>query len=40
MPEEEKARLDGEYASKVGIGFDLRIILKTFLYLTKEPPTY
>lgn len=40
MPEEEKARLDGEYAAKLTFGFDLRIILNTFLYLTKEPPTY
>jgi O-antigen biosynthesis protein WbqP len=40
MPEEEKARLDGEYAAKLSFSFDLRIIIKTFLYLTKEPPTY
>jgi O-antigen biosynthesis protein WbqP len=40
MPEGEKARLDGEYAAKLSFWMDARIILRTFLYLTKEPPTY
>ena len=40
MPEEVKARFDGEYARRVSLLFDLRIILKTFVYMTKKPPTY
>lgn len=40
MPEEEKARLDGEYAQSVSLGMDVKIFLKTFQYLTKKPPTY
>jgi len=40
MTEEVKARFDGEYASRLSFAFDVRIILRTLLYLTKEPPTY
>ncbi len=40
MPEEEKARLDGEYAHRLSFGMDVEIVLKTLLYLTKKPPTY
>jgi len=40
MPEEQKAKFDGEYASNVSFGMDIKIIVRTFLYLTKKPPTY
>lgn len=40
MPEEEKASLDGEYAKSVSLWMDIKVILRTFLYLTKKPPTY
>ncbi|GAA3931766.1 sugar transferase [Chitinophaga oryziterrae] len=40
MPEEQKARFDGEYAADISISMDLKVILKTFVYLTKKPPTY
>ena len=40
MPEEEKARLDGEYYQKFGLWMDLRIILGTIKYFTKKPPVY
>jgi O-antigen biosynthesis protein WbqP len=40
MSEEEKARLDGEYHSKLSARFDFEIFLKTFLYLLRPPPKY
>jgi O-antigen biosynthesis protein WbqP len=40
MPEEEKARLDGEYFEKFGILIDLKILLGTIKYFTKKPPVY
>ena len=40
MPEEEKARLDGEYFENFGILIDLRIVLGTIKYFTKKPPVY
>lgn len=40
MPEDEKARWDGEYASTRSFGLDCRIILRTFLYLLRRPPVY
>jgi O-antigen biosynthesis protein WbqP len=40
MPEEEKARLDGEYYQKFGLWMDLRIIVGTIKYFTKKPPVY
>lgn len=40
MPEQEKARLDGEYTRNLSLGLDVRIVLRTFVYLTKKPPTY
>jgi len=40
MPEEEKARWDGEYARRVTFLGDLSIILRTFGYLARRPPTY
>jgi O-antigen biosynthesis protein WbqP len=36
----EKAKFDGEYASKISFGFELIILFKTILYFTKKPPTY
>jgi O-antigen biosynthesis protein WbqP len=40
MPEEEKAKFDGEYAANITFLKDFKIVLRTFLYLTKKPPTY
>jgi O-antigen biosynthesis protein WbqP len=40
MPEDEKARFDGDYAARVSFGRDISIILRTFVYLTRRPPTY
>lgn len=36
----EKARLDAEYARDVSLAKDLEIVLRTFIYLLKPPPTY
>jgi O-antigen biosynthesis protein WbqP len=40
MPENEKARWDGEYAANLSFLTDVRIVLRTFAYLTKKPPVY
>lgn len=40
MPVEVKAAFDGEYARNIGFCMDVKIILRTFIYLTKKPPTY
>lgn len=40
MPEIEKAAFDGEYASSISFIKDLRIIGRTFSYLTRKPPVY
>lgn len=40
MPEEHKAKFDGEYAQGISLKMDLLIILKTVVYFTKKPPTY
>ena len=40
MIEEEKARLDGEYARRLSLSLDVKIVIKTLAYLTKTPPTY
>ena len=40
MPETEKAAFDGEYASGVSFVKDLKIIGRTFGYLTRKPPVY
>jgi O-antigen biosynthesis protein WbqP len=40
MPENEKARWDGEYAAKVSLMTDVKIIVRTFAYLTRKPPVY
>lgn len=36
----DKARFDGKYAERVTFDIDVRLILKTFSYLLKPPPTY
>ena len=40
MVVEKKAELDGIYAKKISFFYDIKIILKTFLYLLKPPPKY
>ena len=40
MSVSEKAKFDGEYASKISFGMDVLILLKTIIYFTKTPPTY
>ena len=40
MPEEEKAKWDGLYASRVTLLTDISIILRTLHYITKPPPVY
>ena len=40
MPVEVKARFDSEYASRITLLGDLKIVLKTISYLTKSPPVY
>lgn len=40
MPEEEKAKWDGWYAERGSAAIDCKIILRTFGYLLKPPPTY
>ncbi len=40
MPEEEKSNWDGTYARSISALTDLKILLKTILYLTKKPPVY
>ncbi|WP_343329153.1 sugar transferase [Polaribacter staleyi] len=40
MPEEVKAKFDGEYAERVSLKMDLLILFKTIVYFTKKPPTY
>ena len=40
MPEEEKAKLDGQYFQRLNFWTDLLTIYKTLRYLTKRPPTY
>lgn len=40
MPVEEKAKLDKYYSDNISLSLDVKIILKTFKYLTKKPPTY
>ena len=36
----EKAAFDGDYSRKVSLTKDLAIIIRTFAYLMKPPPTY
>lgn len=40
MPEEEKARWDGEYAQQVSLKKDAAILVRTIAYLTRKPPQY
>lgn len=40
MPLTEKARHDGDYAAAISLRQDVRIIVRTFAYLTKPPPIY
>lgn len=40
MPETEKAKFDGEYQTNLSFLNDLKIILRTFAYLTRKPPVY
>jgi O-antigen biosynthesis protein WbqP len=40
MPENEKARWDGEYAANLSFINDLKIVARTFVYLTRKPPVY
>jgi len=40
MSTEAKAAFDGEYAKSVSLMTDIHIILSTFLYILKRPPTY
>jgi len=40
MPVSEKAAFDGQYATHITFTNDVKIVLKTLLYLTKKPPTY
>lgn len=40
MPEEVKAKFDGEYAAGISLQMDLRILFKTAIYFTKKPPAY
>jgi len=40
MPDKEKATWDAQYCAHVTFFNDVRIILRTFLYLLKPPPVY
>lgn len=40
MSVSEKAKFDGEYASRISFGFEVLILLKTVLYFTRKPPIY
>ena len=40
MPEEAKARWDGEYATTMSLCGDARILVRTIGYLTRKPPQY
>lgn len=40
MPACHKAEFDGTYAARITLWGDMGIILRTFVYLTKPPPTY
>lgn len=40
MPESEKADWDGKYAAELSFYNDMKIIFRTFGYLTRKPPVY
>jgi O-antigen biosynthesis protein WbqP len=40
MPETEKVQWEDRYARRVSFGRDLAILLRTFVYLLRRPPSY
>jgi lipopolysaccharide/colanic/teichoic acid biosynthesis glycosyltransferase len=40
MPETEKVQWEDRYARRVSFGSDLAILLRTFVYLLRRPPSY
>lgn len=40
MTDVQKSDWDGEYVKKITFSKDLKIIMRTFVYLTKKPPVY
>ena len=40
MPDDVKAAYDGYYYENISFFLDVKIVLKTLLYLTKKPPSY
>ena len=40
MPDDVKAAYDGYYYKNISFFLDVKIVLKTLLYLTKKPPSY
>lgn len=40
MTVKQKAEFDGEYANCITLFYDIKIILRTFIYLLKPPPVY
>lgn len=40
MPDDVKAAFDGYYRENISLLLDIKIVLKTLLYLTKKPPSY
>ena len=40
MSEEAKSKFDNEYAERVSLVQDIKIIAATVVYLFKPPPTY
>jgi O-antigen biosynthesis protein WbqP len=40
MPDDVKAAYDGYYYDNISFFLDVKIVLKTLLYLTKKPPSY
>jgi len=40
MPDEKKAEWDGAYVKNITFIKDIKIVLRTIVYLTKKPPTY
>lgn len=40
MPEDEKARWDGQYSNNISMRNDVSLLMRTFGYLTHKPPQY
>lgn len=40
MPEDEKAKYDGIYASRISFRGDLTLIVRTLAYIIRRPPVY